>query len=211
MKNNIFVRILFLIILSGLILSGCEKETVLADKVNDNHFNQLIQKYDLTCESITSYDSKCMTIIDQAVSISELESLLTSLHKLKGTTFTIENKEFINFKTPRLRSSEPENNDNVSTACVSGQNSELTATVCLDLKNETVTNSYVDFRFPSSFYLNYVHKGGYYGKSSNIVNFSAYGSVEVFVAIDDIVVTSYSVSMRGHYDLSSNQGELTFY
>ncbi|GEM_PF-3760663 len=213
MKKNILVRSILFTVLCGLIIgiSGCEKETILIDKITDNQFNQLVQEYDLTYETITPSKSKEMTITDKTVSISELEFVLASLQKLKKSTFSIENEISPEFPAPRLRSSEPENNENVNTACVSGHNDELTATVCLDFKNGTVTNSSVSFRLPSSLYLNYVHDGGYYSKNGNIVNFSAYGRVQVFVAIHDVIITSYSVSMRGYYDLSSNRGELTFY
>ena len=213
MKKNILVRSILFTVLCGLIIGigGCEKETILIDKITDNQFNQLVQQYDLTYEIITPSKSKKMTITDKTISISELEFVLASLQKLKKSTFSIENEIYPEFSAPRLRSSEPENNENVNTACVSGHNDELTATVCLDFKNGTVTNSSVSFRLPSSLYLNYVHDGGYYSKNGNIINFSAFGRVQVFVAIHDVIITSYSVSMRGYYDLSLNRGELTFY
>lgn len=128
------------------------------DRPTDNQFNQLVQQYDLTYETITPSKSKEMTITDKTISISELELefILASLQKIKRSTFSIENEVFSEFPAPRLRSSEPENNENVNTACVSGHNDELTATVCLDFKNGTVTNSSVSFRLPSSLYLNEV-------------------------------------------------------
>lgn len=128
------------------------------DRPTDNQFNQLVQQYDLTYETITPSKSKEMTITDKTISISELELefILASLQKIKRSTFSIENEVFSEFPAPRLRSSEPENNENVNTACVSGHNDELTATICLDFKNGTVTNSSVSFRLPSSLYLNEV-------------------------------------------------------
>lgn len=211
--KNISVKSILLFVISGLIIgmSGCETETITIDKSTDYQFNKLVGQYDLTYEIINSSKSEGMHIADKAISISDLEFVLSRLQELKNSTFSIENVPFSEFSVPRLRSSGTENDENTNTACVSGYNDELTATVCLDFKNGTVTNSTVSFRFPSSLYLNYVHDGGSYSKSGNTVNFSAYGRVQVFVAIHDVIITSYSVTMRGYYDLSSNSGELTFF
>lgn len=214
MKKNILKKSTLFTLLCGLIIvgiSGCEKEAIIKDKVTDDKFNRLAEQYDLTYEILTPAESTGMIIADKTISISDFELVLSSLQKLKNSTFSIENDDFIEFSTPRLRTSDPENNENVNTACVSGNNDELSATVCLDFMNGAVANSAVSFRFPSSLYLNYIHDGGSYSQSGNLVNFSAYGRVQVFIAIHDVVIASYSVMMRGYYDLSSNSGKLTFY
>lgn len=214
MKKIFLVRFMFLLTLSGLIIgiSGCETETIIIEEAGNNQFYKLVEQYNLTYEILTPSKSSSKThITEQTVSIDDLKLILSSLQNLKNTTLPINNLDKGEFSLPRLRSSNPEDNGNVNTTCVSGSNEELTARVCLDLKNGNVTNSTVSFRFPSSLYLNYMHDGGYYGQNGNIVNFSAYGRVEVFVAIHDVVVASYSVAMHGYYDLLTNWGELTFY
>lgn len=213
MKGIFLKRSIFFLVISGLIfgMSGCDTETMMVGEDEDNQFFKLVEQYNLTYEVLTSPKSKETSFVEHVVSISDLEFVLSSLQELKNSTFSIKNVVSTEYMIPRLRSSEPEDNNNPNTACVSGDNDELTATVCLDFKNGTVTNSTVSFKLPSSLYLNYIHDGGYYSKNGDIVNFSAYGRVQVFVAIHDIIITSYSVTMHGYYDLSSNSGELTFY
>lgn len=210
MKNNFIVNLLLFSLITGMFLgfNACGEQT-LDYEIADNQFNDLVEKYDLVYEVLPSA-LKEDVLKDQIVSIKDLELVLYNFKKLKGTSLIVEDDKLNRLSVPRLRSSAPEEND-VITTCISGTNDELSATVCLDLKNGSVLSSNVNFRFPGSMYMNYIHEGGSYSINGEIVNFSAYGSVEVYIALEDIVVATYSVVMHGYYNLSTNKGELTFY
>jgi hypothetical protein len=203
-NNNIIITVSILMI--SFFMSGCNQDDIDSsfDK-KDERFNMLKNKYEF--ESVKVKLKHGDISAEKIYSIEEFEYILAQLDKLKGKTIPIERIKSTDI--PRLRSGS-ESGGGYTQAAISGYNEELTATVFLDLINKTVTNSVVSFRFPSSLYLTYDHDGGSC-TSGDIVNFNAYGTVKLFVAIHGVVINTVRVTMSGYFNTINGTGELTYF